>query len=257
MYTIDSTTYRSKAFNQRKGEVRFLLLHYTAVNFNGSINALAKGDAVSAHYLVPDPLDASYRKAGFDEVRLFQLVDEPQRAWHAGVSAWAGHSGLNDTAIGIELVNQAAVRNGQFVFPAYPAQQIAALTQLCQEILQRYPAISPTAVLAHSDVSIGRKSDPGAAFPWQALHQAGIGAWYEEARKVHYQAIFAQQMPELAQVLDRLRQYGYSVPEQPDDAFVRGVLRAFQLHFRPANYSGRLDSETAAILYALVERYPV
>jgi len=46
-------------------------------------------------------------------------------------------------------------------------------------------------------------------------------------------------------------------PEQPDDAFVRGVLRAFQLHFRPADYSGRLDSETAAILYALVERYPV
>jgi len=255
MHPIDSTTYRSTAFNQRKDDVRFLVLHYTAAPFNASVNALAKGSAVSAHYLVPDPAESSYLKAGFDAMRVFQLVDERERAWHAGVSAWAGSSGLNDSAIGIEVVNLASFNNGRFVFPSYHPQQLEALVPLCQAILQRYPAITPTHVLGHSDVSIGRKSDPGAAFPWQALHQAGVGAWYDQACMQHYQSQFTQRMPAQGEVLERLRRYGYSVPADPDASFVRALLRAFQLHFRPAEYSGRLDSETAAILYALVDRY--
>ena len=89
MYPIDAHTYRSKAFNRR---VRFLVLHYTAVNFNGSINALVNGTQVSAHYLVPDPSDPSFTSAGFDAMRTFNLVDENERAWHAGVSGWAGRS---------------------------------------------------------------------------------------------------------------------------------------------------------------------
>lgn len=252
MYPIDASTYRSKAFNRR---VRFLVLHYTAVNFNGSINALAKGGQVSAHYLIPDPSDTSFMAAGFDTMRTFSLVDEGERAWHAGVSAWAGRSNLNDTAIGIELVNPASVSNGQFVFPPYHPQQVEALTQLSQAILQRYPDITPTRVLGHSDIAIGRKSDPGAAFPWQALHQAGVGAWYEDARKTHYQQQFATCMPQMKAVLDKLRTYGYSFPVSPDPVQVRALLRAFQLHFRPSNFDGALDVETAAIAFALVERY--
>ncbi|MDH1511722.1 N-acetylmuramoyl-L-alanine amidase [Pseudomonas mosselii] len=252
MYPIDAHTYRSKAFNRR---VRFLVLHYTAVNFNGSINALVNGPQVSAHYLVPDPSDPSFTSAGFDAMRTFNLVDENERAWHAGVSGWAGRSNLNDTSIGIEIVSQASVSNGQFVFPPYHPQQVEALIQLGQAILQRYPDITPTQVVGHSDIAIGRKSDPGAAFPWQALHQAGIGAWYDEARKAYYQQRFAGCLPQVKVVLAKLRTYGYSFPTSPDPAQVRAVLRAFQLHFRPGNFDGVLDAETAAIVFALVERY--
>ncbi|AZL75343.1 N-acetylmuramoyl-L-alanine amidase [Pseudomonas oryziphila] len=252
MYPIDAHTYRSKASNRR---VRFLVLHYTAVNFNGSINALVNGTQVSAHYLVPDPSDPSFARAGFDAMRTFSLVDENERAWHAGVSGWAGRSNLNDTSIGIEIVNQASVSNGQLMFPPYHPQQVEALIQLCQAILQRYPDITPTQVVGHSDIAIGRKSDPGAAFPWQALHQAGIGAWYDEARKAHYQQRFAGCLPQLEVVLDKLRTYGYSFPTSPGPAQVRALLRAFQLHFRPGNFDGVLDAETAAIAFALVERY--
>lgn len=255
MYDIDTTTYRSRAFNQRNQRIRFLVFHYTAVNFNGSVNALAKGDQVSAHYLLPTPDDPSYRRAGFDKVRIFNLVDEQARAWHAGVSAWAGVNNLNSAAIGIELVNEAAVNNGQFSFPAYPPEQVAALVQISRDILGRYPEITPTQVLGHSDIAIGRKSDPGAAFPWHSLHQAGIGAWYDDDLKAQYQAQFAQQLPGLPEIFDKLRTYGYSVPAQPNAAYVQRLLRAFQLHFRPADYRGRLDAETAAILYALVQRY--
>ncbi|BBH44577.1 N-acetylmuramoyl-L-alanine amidase [Pseudomonas sp. KU43P] len=252
MYDIDATTYRSQAYSRR---VRFLVFHYTALNFNGSVNALAKGSEVSAHYLLPTPTDPSYRRAGFDKVRIFNLVDEHERAWHAGVSAWGGRNNLNDTAIGIELVNEASMSDGQFNFVPYHPEQLAALVQLSQDILRRYPDITPTHVLGHSDISIGRKSDPGAAFPWHSLHQAGIGAWYEEATKARYLEQLAGNMPEPAVLVEKLRAYGYHVPDQPDARYVRSLLRAFQLHFRPADHRGMADAETVAILYALVERY--
>ena len=255
MYDLDATTYRSTAFDARERSISFLVIHYTAAPFNASINALAKGRDVSAHYLVPTADDPTYRRAGFDKVRIFSLVDERQRAWHAGVSAWANESGLNHSAIGIELVNEASFSNGRFEFPAYSSEQIAALIQLCQAIIERYPAITPCRVLGHSDISIGRKSDPGAAFPWLQLHRAGIGAWYDEGLKADYHAQFSRQLPDPTAIFDKLRQYGYSVPAQPEPAFRQRLLRAFQLHFRPDDHRGALDAETAAILYALVDRY--
>ncbi|PXC09000.1 N-acetylmuramoyl-L-alanine amidase, partial [Pseudomonas aeruginosa] len=49
---------------------------------------------------------------------------------------------------------------------------------------------------------------------------------------------------------------GYALPATVDDAYFASLLRAFQMHFRPENYDGALDVETAAILYALNEKYP-
>ncbi len=178
MYTIDYNSYRSiKGFNRRP---RFLVLHYTAVNFTGSIAALT-GPSVSSHYLVPDPTDPTYAAAGFSDLRIFNLVDESERAWHAGISAWAKRYNLNDTSIGVEIVYVATEEKGAFTFPPYNPAQIQAVKALAANIIQRYPDITPTHVVGHSDIAIGRKSDPGAAFPWKELYDAGIGAWYEEA----------------------------------------------------------------------------
>ncbi|WP_208431946.1 N-acetylmuramoyl-L-alanine amidase, partial [Bartonella bovis] len=111
MYQIDYNSYRSvKSFNRR---VRFLVMHYTSINFKDSIIALT-GSAVSAHYLVPDPSEKTYVEAGFKDMRIFNLVDENERAWHAGVSSWAGRSNLNDTSIGIEIVNLATGHTDSF-----------------------------------------------------------------------------------------------------------------------------------------------
>ena len=102
MYKIDYNSYRSVAsFGHR---VRFLVLHYTAQNFADSVKSLT-GKSVSAHYLVPDPSEATYQAAGFSGVRIFNLVDENERAWHAGTSQWGTRSNINDTSIGIEIVN--------------------------------------------------------------------------------------------------------------------------------------------------------
>ncbi|WP_375659443.1 N-acetylmuramoyl-L-alanine amidase [Bartonella sp. MR30HLJHH] len=266
MYQIDYNSYRSvKSFNRR---VRFLVMHYTALDFKSSVMALT-GEKVSAHYLVPDPSEQTYREAGFADMRIFNLVDENERAWHAGVSSWAGHSHLNDASIGIEIVNLAtghsespeetvdfmAYHDEGSIFPSYNPIQIDAVKELALNILQRYPDIMPTDVVGHSDIAIGRKSDPGAAFPWRELYRAGIGAWYDDELKSHYQEQFSKNFPSKEDVLAKLKCYGYDISTACTQTGYKDLIRAFQLHFRQENYDGILDVETAAILYALVDKY--
>jgi N-acetylmuramoyl-L-alanine amidase len=253
MYPVDYNSYRSvKGFNRR---VRFLVMHYTAVDFAASVRALAGYGAVSAHYLVPDPNDKTYFAAGFNDMRIFNLVNENERAWHAGVSSWAGRSNLNDTAIGIEVVNLASDNGGAFVFPPYNPAQIDAIKELAINIIQRYPDISPVNVVGHSDIAPGRKSDPGAAFPWKVLYEAGVGAWFNEETKNKYVEQFSYSLPSKDNIIEMLKRYGYDTSGSRSDTGYAQLIRALQLHFRPCNYSGKLDAETAAILYALVEKY--
>lgn len=252
MYQIDYNSFRSvKGFNRR---VRFLVMHYTAIDFKASITALT-GSSVSAHYLIPDPSEKTYTDAGFKDLRIFNLVDENERAWHAGVSSWAGRSNLNDTAIGIETVNLATDNNGVFVFPPYNPTQVEVIKHLAANILQRYPDITPTNVVGHSDISPGRKSDPGAAFPWKELYDAGIGAWYEESTKQQYQVQFSKSLPAKADIVAKLKIYGYDTSNAKTESGYKNLIRAFQLHFRQKNYGGVPDVETTAIIYALVDKY--
>lgn len=266
MYRIDYNSYRSvKSFNRR---VRFLVMHYTSLDFKASVMALT-GEKVSAHYLVFDPSERTYCEAGFKDMRIFNLVDENECAWHAGVSSWAGHSHFNDASIGIEIVNLATghsaapeetfdlvdYRSEEVGFPPYNPIQIDAVKELALNILQRYPDIMPTDVVGHSDIAIGRKSDPGAAFPWKELYRAGIGAWYDDELKSHYQEQFSKGFPSREEVLTKLKCYGYDISAAGTEIGYKNLVRAFQLHFRQENYDGILDVETAAILYALVDKY--
>ncbi|XAO71961.1 MAG: N-acetylmuramoyl-L-alanine amidase [Acetobacteraceae bacterium] len=114
MHEIIYNKYRYvSGFNNRQ---RFLVLHYTAGNFASSIAALT-GPLVSVHYIVPDETDPSYRAAGYTDTKIFNLVDEKDRAWHAGISYWRGRNNLNDSSIGIEIVNLASDDHGVFTFP--------------------------------------------------------------------------------------------------------------------------------------------
>lgn len=168
MLTIDYNSYRTTTPYGKR--VRFLVLHYTALDFAASVKALTTG-AASAHYLIPAPHDPSYKAAGFKGQRIFNLVAEEDRAWHAGVSGWARRDNLNDTSIGIEIVNLARDDDGVFTFPDYERSQINALKQLAKNILQRYPDMTPKNVVGHSDIAVGRKSDPGPKLPWKELYE--------------------------------------------------------------------------------------
>jgi N-acetylmuramoyl-L-alanine amidase len=230
-------------------------MHYTAADFGDSVRLLT-ANAASAHYLVPYLTDRSYSEAGFDKVEIFNLVDETERAWHAGMSSWQGRTNLNDSSIGIEAVNLASETAGIFSFPSFGPFQIDAIAQLAANILSRYPDISPTRVVGHSDIAYTRKSDPGPAFPWRDLYLRGVGAWYDEATKAEFYETFTKSgLPSHADLLASFERYGYAVPEIDDEGSISLMIRAFQMHFRPERYDGVIDVETAAILYALNAKY--
>lgn len=230
--------------------VHHLVLHYTDGGEARSLATLT-GPNVSVHYVVPLPARWVH-----GQPRIYQLVDESRRAWHAGVSAWRHRHNLNDTSIGIEIVNRGPTdtAHGRAWAP-YPPQQIDAVIALARDIIIRH-GIDPTNVVGHSDIAPSRKIDPGPRFPWRQLHAAGIGAWPDDATVARYLARFKREPPTLAQLQHALAAYGYSleITGRLDDR-TRDVLRAFQMHFRPASYDGQPDAETAAILWALLEKY--
>ncbi|UYH51824.1 N-acetylmuramoyl-L-alanine amidase [Candidatus Kirkpatrickella diaphorinae] len=258
MHEIIYNKYRSvSGFDNRQ---RFLVLHYTAGNFASSIAALT-GPLVSVHYIVPDETDPSYRAAGYTDTKIFNLVDEKDRAWHAGVSYWRGRNNLNHSSIGIEIVNLATDDHGVFTFPPYPEKQIAAVKELVHSILQRYPDIDPRNVVAHSDIAPSRKSDPGPKFPWKELYDEGIGTWYDAADKQKFLDVLSASglkmlRPSRCMILELLNRFGYDVSGASTSAGFTSLIRAVQLHYRPEKYDGVLDDETIAIILSLAEKYP-
>ena len=260
----------SENYNSR---VSILVIHHTSANFESSLNILTKpsSNSVSSHYLVPDPSDESFKK---DKLEVYELVPETERAWHAGRSYWAGKSALNDSSIGIEVVNQTYcvkpnaptsdsdtalnVRSAKrFCFyPDYPESQMDILLPLIDGILKRHPRITPTNIVGHSDIAPDRKIDPGPRFPWQRLYQLGYGAWFDDDVTIKYWNRFLIEPVPIENVQRALKVYGYNIDETGIlDTQTRNVLQAFQLHFRPSEITGEPSVETVAILYALIEKY--
>ncbi len=234
--------------------IRYIILHYTALDHDKSVNVLTQ-QSVSSHYLVNE----------LDDKEIYQLVDENKRAYHAGVSSWRNDKMLNDTSLGIEIVNQGyVVENNQKVFFPYPEYQYKKIALLVKDLVERYQ-IPATNVLGHSDVAPTRKQDPGPLFPWKRLYdEYGIGMWYDEAVKKFYfdqllMEDFAGQLlqsPFVFKVQTVLKNFGYGIEQTGSwDDQTKKTIEAFQYHFRPSNYDGVLDAETWAILQALNQKY--
>ncbi|HDL7748339.1 TPA: N-acetylmuramoyl-L-alanine amidase [Yersinia enterocolitica] len=246
-YKVDTST-PSIAQNER---VRFLVLHYTATDDAESLRLLTQGD-VSAHYLVKTHPESFNGKPV-----VLQLVPESQRAWHAGVSYWQGRNSLNDTSIGIEIVNRGFTeRMLRREWYPYNESQIELIERLTKDIVERYN-IEPANVVAHSDIAPLRKSDPGPLFPWKRLATQGIGAWPDDATVTKYIAERNKHdMASVSIIQQALARYGYQIPQNGElDDETRQVIKAFQMHFRAQDFSGIPDVETEAIALALVEKY--
>jgi N-acetylmuramoyl-L-alanine amidase len=202
--------------------IDMLVLHYTGMaSAQAALARLCDASAkVSAHYTIGE------------DGTVYVHVPEARRAWHAGLSFWAGRRNVNSCSIGIELVNPGHA----FGYRPFPEAQIASLKSLCRDILARHP-ILPARVLGHSDVAPARKEDPGELFPWQSLAQAGIGLWPDSPQDF---------LPPAA-----LMQFGYD-PEAPMD---KGIA-AFQRHFRPARITAEWDEDCGARLASLLAKPP-
>ena len=158
--------------NERpQGEISLLVLHNISLppgqfgtgkvqefftsGLNASEHAYFAGIAdmrVSAHFFIER------------DGQISQFVSCLQRAWHAGVSSFAGRDNCNDFSLGIEL-------EGTDDLP-YSEAQYDALLALVQQLLAAYPALSVERICGHSDIAPGRKTDPGPAFDWPRLRTA-------------------------------------------------------------------------------------
>jgi len=107
------------------------------------------GLRVSSHLLI--------RRDG----EVVQFVPLTRRAWHAGESCFSGRESCNDFSIGIEL-------EGADDQP-YTGVQYQRLSMLIAALRNALPSLADAPVVGHSEVSPGRKTDPGPCFDWARL----------------------------------------------------------------------------------------
>lgn len=172
---------------------------------------------VSAHYLI-----------GRDGT-LYQLVNEQQRAWHAGASYWGGNTDLNSSSIGIEMDN-----NGQEPF-AEP--QITRLLGLLKELKERY-AIPAANFIGHGDIAPSRKIDPSRYFPWADLAKEGFGLW------CHKEEDTTNQEP--IDTTLALQAIGYDVSDPA------AALAAFRRHFLGVDEEGEVNEAERKLMSCLI-----
>ncbi|GAA6189116.1 N-acetylmuramoyl-L-alanine amidase [Litorivita sp. NS0012-18] len=150
----------SPNFGPRRGGARpdMVVLHYTAMqSAEAALTRLCDPVCeVSAHYLI------------CPKGRVWRMVAEEMRAWHAGAGAWGDVTDVNSRSIGIELSNA-----GDHPF-AEP--QMAALEALLRAIMTRWE-IAPHRIIGHSDMAPARKIDPGVRFDWRRLARRGLSVW--------------------------------------------------------------------------------
>jgi N-acetylmuramoyl-L-alanine amidase len=178
---------------------RFLIMHYTAgASVESSVRWMQRPDAqASAHVVI-----------GRDG-RIVQMVPFNRVAWHAGRSSWAGLNGLNQYSLGIEMDNWGPLKErapGQWFswmgspVPAdqvivarhrhggpeggwhtFTPAQIDAALQVGVVLREKYGFQD---VLGHEDISPGRKTDPGPAFPLGSVASRIMGR-SEEGEERH------------------------------------------------------------------------
>lgn len=240
----------SPNFDARAGEVDLVVLHYTGMaSLEDALARLTDPAPLAGRYpgpwqdpsLPPDtPLGrvSAHYVVGADGT-IFALVDEKDRAWHAGQSFWAGREGVNHTSIGIEIENG----GHDFGLPGFPDAQIDAVIALVRDICERH-RLGPHQVVGHSDVAPGRKLDPGERFPWARLAEAGVALWPLKPT-ADTGGIIAREGEEgepVGWLQENLSEIGYGLASSGIfDAHTRAVLEAFQRRFRPSKVDGVLD----------------
>ena len=233
---------KSFSSNSQSNRIKFIIIHYTFADLPSSLETLTRAE-VSAHYLLTDT------KKPF----AYKLVDESRQANHAGLSSWKIYNQLNAASIGIEIVNSgfADTPKGRIWYP-YPQAQIDQLILLVKKLVAKYQ-IKPENILGHNEIAPQRKQDPGPAFPWKQLADAGIVPSLDQKLVAERLAFYQTQLPDILWFQQKLAQHGYAIPQNGElDQATRNVIVVFQSRYRQALFDGIPDAETAAILDVLI-----
>lgn len=232
----------------------YVILHHTAQNSveHTLTTFTLPRTSVSSHYVISR------------DGKIFQMLNDYYRGWHAGIGKWGNTTDLNSSSIGIELDN-----NGNEPFAE---AQIESLLDLLKVLKERHEI--PTAnFIGHSDIAPKRKVDPNPTFPWKRLAEEGFGYWYEEqpqrpeiitdslftseaktqlklkltetsARENATDSLHLRIDPKVA-----LRIIGYDVSD------LDAAIKAFKLHFIQTEINSDLTDVDLKILYNLYHKY--
>jgi N-acetylmuramoyl-L-alanine amidase len=198
----------------------YVVIHHTS---NGNVEDALRtltdpARRVSSHYLI-----------GRDG-QILQLVDDRERAWHAGESYWGGLRDMNSASIGIELDNDGR--------EPFAAPMIDALLALLRDIDERFNIPTPN-FIGHGDIAPGRKVDPSVLFPWRRLAAEGYGLWCDPP--------YPSAPPGVDTAL-MLQAFGYDVTR------LDAAIAAFKRHFVPDDPSPLMNEKDRSVLYCLVSQ---
>ncbi len=218
---------RSKKFSEffeRKSEPRniqsLVLHHIEASSVEHAIEQLCEHQ-VSSHYLIDE------------DGKIFELVDENDVAYHAGVSYWRGVEGLNQTSIGIEFINSAPFSK------KFEVAQMQAGLELCKYLIAKYQ-IKAEQVVGHSDIAYNketgmpdRKQDPSHLFDWQFLTLNGVGIFPDFSLNILDHFKLGEHDEKIAEAKRNLIKFGYRVINLNDefDQELQALIAVFKRRF--------------------------
>ena len=219
---------------RKKKKIKFIIIHYTGMQ--SEIESIKKlkdiKSQVSCHYLIN-------RKG-----EITQMVKDNKVAWHAGKSKWKNFKNLNESSIGIELVN----KGHEFGYQNFSNIQIKSLINLGKSLKKKY-VIKKENFLGHSDIAPLRKIDPGEKFPWKNLSKFSLGRWYDDNQK-KIKLVNKKKIENL--FFKNLYKIGYryfdTFKRNKKDKF---IIKSFQQHYLPQNVSGKIDIKTLKISHFL------
>ena len=218
-----------------KNRIKFIIIHYTGMKKESlAIKRLQDPKSkVSSHYLI--------KRNG----EIINLVPDLYEAWHAGVSSWKHFKSLNKNSIGIELTNP----GHQHGYKKFSKKQIFSLQKLLNVLFKKYK-IKKNYVLGHSDISPGRKKDPGEKFPWETLAKNKLGFWHnldqKKIKKFRENKILSKNDENL--FLKNLSKIGYNNEKKfRSHKNTKYLILAFQRRFRQSLVNGKIDKECLLI----------
>ena len=199
-------------------KIDFLVLHHVEANsVEHAIEQFCE-HKVSAHFLIDE------------SGKIFELVDENDTAYHAGVSFWKGFEGLNKNSIGIEFINSSPFSK------KFEEAQMVAGVGLCKYLIAKYQL----EVVGHSDIGyeketgfLDRKQDPSHLFDWQFLAENGVGIFPKISSDETKIFEIKNKDARIKEIKQNLKKFGYRVINLNDefDLEMQGLVRVFNRRF--------------------------
>ena len=218
-----------------KKKIKFIIIHYTGMRKESdAIQRLQDPKSnVSSHYVIKN------------NGKIINMVPDLYEAWHAGVSGWKKFKFLNKNSIGIEITNPGHQHN----YRNFSFKQISSLKKLLNFLIKKYK-IKKNCILGHSDISPGRKKDPGEKFPWEMLAKNKIGFWHnldqKKIKKFRGKNLLTSFEENI--FIKNLHKIGYNdVRGIKFSKNIKYLTIAFQRRFRQSLVNGRIDIECLLI----------